>query len=751
MSAQKNDRKTILSDDWSRNWQASIAVKITAVVMWVIIPFGFIIALLFINNVEQDVRVSIEDDAEIILNSARILLSENNSFYSPVVQEKLAEKLKKSVYCKIKLVTGSNEPIMIQSGKCLKPAQTIDTKYYFGTMVNKKPQELALVLSHLPVRNIMLEYRANIILIMIFIVLILGFILTWVLRFLVLRPLLNIVDATRLISEGQHELRLDMHQQDEFDHLARFLNKLLDQLFEQQKNLKQANHELMKEVAERNRIALELGANQDQLENLIEKRTADLEVARDEALKANQAKTLFLANMSHEIRTPLNAILGYAQLLNRDKKLNKRHRKSLAIIEESGNHLLGVLNDILDISKIEAGMMELHKVNFDLYQLLQKISQIFQERCADKGLGWYDEFNFNDAVLVHSDPQKLRQILINLIGNAIKFTDQGGISLLVKRLVNDQYHFEISDTGPGIDKDRMAMIFTSFHQEQAGIDKGGTGLGLTITRSQLQLLGSELLVESSPAQGSTFSFTLTLELAQGGVEIMHDSNTEVIRLSSSDSVKALVVDDSELSRNLLVDMLVEINATVSSANNGLEAVNYVEQQSAEDKPDIIFMDIRMPIMNGIDAARKIKKKYGDQIVCVAVTANVIEQPDNSDYQLGFDDYIFKPYRFEAVFECMKKHLHIDFEHEMRTDQESSEEIDIDFSQCLIEQDLYTELLAAAVDYNPPHLKYLIDQLAQKGDEQIKAAKKLRRLMAQYDIHAMVTLVKKLRPGELNND
>ncbi len=751
MSAQKNDKKSILSDDWSRNWQASIAVKITAVVMWVIIPFGFIIALLFINNVERDVRVSIEDDAEIILNSARILLSENNSFYSPVVQKKLTEKLNKSVYCKIKLVTGSNEPILIQSGKCLKPAQTIDTKYYFGTIVNQKNQELSLVLSHLPVRNIMLEYRADIILIMIFIVLVLGFILTWVLRFLVLRPLLKIVDATRLISEGQHELRLDMQQQDEFDHLARFLNKLLDQLFEQQKNLKQANHELMREVAERNRIALELRANQDQLENIIEERTEDLEIARDEALKANQAKTLFLANMSHEIRTPLNAILGYAQLISRNKELHAKHRKSLAIIEESGNHLQGVLNDILDISKIEAGMMELHKVNFDLYQLLQKISQIFQERCADKGLGWYDEFNFSDAVPVHSDPQKLRQILINLIGNAIKFTDQGSISLLVERHANDQYRFEISDTGPGIDKDGMAMIFTSFHQEQAGIDKGGTGLGLSITRSQLQLLGSELLLESSSDKGSIFSFTLILEFAQGGVEIMHDSNIEVIRLSSSDSVKALVVDDSELSRNLLVDMLVEVNAIVSSANNGLEAVNYVEQQSAADKPDIIFMDIGMPLMNGIDAAREIKKKYGDQIICVAVTANIIEQLDNMHYPLGFDDYILKPYRFEAVFECMKKHLHIDFENEMRTDQESAEQVDIDFFQCRIGLDLYTELLQAAIDYNPLHLKYLFDQLAQVGDEQIKAAKKLRRLMAQYDIHAMVTLIKKLKPGELNND
>jgi signal transduction histidine kinase len=179
-----------------------------------------------------------------------------------------------------------------------------------------------------------------------------------VIRLLVLKPILKMVDVTRLISEGKHDLRLNLHQDDELGHLATFLNKMLDQVFEQQKNLKHANLELMKEVAERNRIALELRSSRDQLEKLVDERTADLAVARDQALEANKAKSLFLANMSHEIRTPLNSILGYSQLLHRESGFTEKQLKSLKIIEESGNHLLGLLNDVLDISKIEAEKMD---------------------------------------------------------------------------------------------------------------------------------------------------------------------------------------------------------------------------------------------------------------------------------------------------------------------------------------------------------------------------------------------------------
>jgi len=298
--------QAIISDDWTKNWQASISVKITAVVMWVIIPFGFIIALFLLNNLQNNLIASVDDDAEILLNSARVLLSENNSYDSPKLIASLERKLNKSVYCKIKFSMPDAKPIEMFANECWEKTDTINKKYFFSTLIDGKPQELALILSYRPIENIMVKHRANIIAIMIIMVMVLGLVLTWVIRLLVLRPLLKMVETTRLISEGNHDLRLELNRHDEFGYLAKFANKMLDQVFEQQKNLKHTNLELMKEVAERNRIALELMASHDQLEKLVEERTADLAVARDDALEANKAKSQLLENMSHEIKQDRN-------------------------------------------------------------------------------------------------------------------------------------------------------------------------------------------------------------------------------------------------------------------------------------------------------------------------------------------------------------------------------------------------------------------------------------------------------------
>ncbi|MCP3850572.1 MAG: response regulator [Gammaproteobacteria bacterium] len=736
-------KPTTLSDDWTKNWQASIAVKITAVVMWAIIPFGFVIALLLVNNIKVDVEQSINDDADILLNHARVLFWENNAYNSNKVVKELKNTLKKSIYCKILFTANDSLPISIFANDCQQKTELIEKKYYFTTLVDFRPKELTLVLSYQPVKQIMLKRRSDVIVIMITIVIVLGLVLTWVIRLLVLRPLLKMVEATRLISEGKHELRLNFFQDDEFGHLATFLNKMLDQIFEQQKNLKHANLELMKEVAERNRIALELRASRDQLEKLVDERTADLAVARDQALDANKAKSLFLANMSHEIRTPLNSILGYSQLLHRESSFTEKQLKSLKIIEESGNHLLGLLNDILDISKIEAGKMVLNNISFDLTELLKGLSQVFQERCSEKQLDWCEQINFSEQHLVFSDPQKIRQILINLIGNAIKFTDTGRISLHVEMGEENTYLFEVSDTGPGIPEDEMGNIFTAFHQEKTGLLKGGTGLGLAITKKQLQLLDSELGVSSEVGKGCTFSFSLTLESAQDGFEIRQEGSTNVIRLATAGSIKTMVVDDIDLSRNLLVDMLGEINASVLSATNGLDAIKQLEQCTPENLPDIIFMDIHMPIMDGIQAVKEVKEKYKQDIICIAVTASAMDYSDEKYKKSGFDDYISKPYRFEAVFECMENHLEVNFERGSISQTQDSELVAIDLEQCHVPHKLYEELLRASQDYALTQLKKALSELKQYGTEEAKLAQRLSQLMEQYNMQEMVELLQQL--------
>ena len=740
-----------ISDDWTKNWQASIAVKITAVVMWVIIPFGFILALLFINNLQGKLQTSVVDDADMLVNSARTLLSDNNSYNSTRTRKQLLDTLKKSVYCKISLSKEQALPIVMYANGCTRKTETVDKKYYFSTLFNDQFQELTLVLSHQPVESIITKQRSNVIVIMIIIVIVLGLVLTWVIRLLVLKPLLNMVDVTRKISEGKHELRLAINQHDEFGFLAKFFDKMLDQVFEQQKNLKHANLELMKEVAERNRIALELRASRDQLEQLVAERTADLAVARDEALEANKAKSFFLANMSHEIRTPLNALLGYAQLLHRDSDVTEKQLKSLRIIEESGNHLLELLNDILDISNIETGKMKLNSINFNLNELLQSLSQVFSERCSDKGLLWHEKFELGKNIQVHSDPQKLRQILINLIGNAIKFTEQGDITLTVRLSGNDTYLFKVQDTGSGIADDQIKSISKMFHLKEVDDDKKGAGLGLAITEKLLYLLDSQLNISSKTDEGSVFSFEVKLKPAHSGFEIRQESSMELVRLSSSDSVRALVVDDSELSRNLLVDMLLEINAQVDSAVNGLEAVNKIEASGADEIPDIVFMDIRMPVMNGIDAAQQIKNRYGDNIVCVAVTATMIEDSGEKLFQLGFDDFIAKPYRFESVFECMKNHLNINFEQNNSLQPEQTELFKIDFQQCHIDADMFDELINASRNYAVGDLKSLLAKLTEYGQEEQKVAQKLSIMMEHYNMQGMINLIEQLKNNKSENE
>jgi signal transduction histidine kinase/ActR/RegA family two-component response regulator len=657
-------KQTQLADDWTSNWQTSIALKITAVVMWVIIPFGFLVALFLGWNVQERIETSINDDAQTLLNSARVLLADNDSYTSRKVATTLEHQLEKSVYCKLILSTHSASDILLLKDECgAKTSGLLNKTYYFSALFANNPEEAKMSIFRQSMDSMIAKERANTILAIIVSVIFSGLILVWVIRLLILKPLLKMVDTARMISSGKHALRIRIDQHDEFGYLAKFLNQMLDNLFEQQNNLKQTNLQLMKEIAQRNRIALELRTHRDQLEQLIRERTIDLAIARDQALEANKAKNQFLANMSHEIRTTLYAILGYSQLLRRGNNLHARQSKSIDIIEDSGNRLLGLLNDILDISRIEAGRTELNKINFDLNELVQSISINFSERCTGKGLEWEILNGLQGQVLVESDPHKLRQILINLLGIAVKFTDKGKVSFIISMLDDNRYYFEIADTGPGIPIDDQDLILEAFEQDKLLTDRGGSGLGLAITRKQLELLNAELKFNSTEGEGSIFSFELQLDSARVGFEIRKDRENEVIQLIQHRTINLLVVDDVELSRLLLTDMLSETTASVKAVNNGLEAIEYIHAAAENQKPDMVFMDIHMQVMNGIEAMQQIKRQYGDQIICVALTALFMEDSETDYLKAGFDDYISSPYRFDDVFNCLQRHLQVDLKNE----------------------------------------------------------------------------------------
>lgn len=396
--------------------------------------------------------------------------------------------------------------------------------------------------------------------------------------------------------------------------------------------------------------------------NLLQKQANEKDLlARQNAEKANQAKSLFIANVSHEIRTPLNAVLGYAQMLERDTKLDEKQQHSVSVISKSGEHLLGVINDILDISKIEADAMALVNQDFELVDLVEGIGVMFAGRCEEKRLDWQLNTQCQRSIAVHGDQSKLRQVLINLLGNATKFTHQGSLSLNLSLTGPDRYYFEVIDSGPGIDAQYHDQVFEAFGQTSEGAKHGGTGLGLAIARKQVELMGGKLALASEKGRGCRFYFTLPLPPAKKAVKPRNNRQTQTVKLAPGVAVHALVVDDIKDNRLILKHMLEAVGIKVCEAENGLDALNKLHQ--ALPLPELVFMDIRMQIMDGVKTLRHIHRDFHDNCPSVVVVTAHAMQADVERYlNEGFDHYIAKPFRIEAIYECIHHLLDVEFEY-----------------------------------------------------------------------------------------